>query len=59
MRVLKFRMWDTINNDWIDSILDSASIHVNEWFRKTYIIFQQYTVLKDKNEDIRKTKQNR
>ena len=59
MRVLKFRMWDTINNDWIDSILDSTSIHVNEWFRKTNIIFQQYTGLKDKNEDISKTKQNR
>jgi uncharacterized phage protein (TIGR01671 family) len=49
MRELKFRMWDTFNKDWIGAVLDSTTIHVNEWFKKKNIIFQQYTGLKDTN----------
>lgn len=49
MRELKFRMWDTLNNDWIAGVLDATTNHVNDWFRRKNITFQQYTGLKDKN----------
>ena len=49
MRELKFRMWDTFNKYWIGSVLDATTLHVNDWFKKKNIIFQQYTGLKDKN----------
>ena len=49
MRELKFRMWDTSNKDWIGAVLDATTIHVNEWFQRKYIVFQQFTGLKDKN----------
>jgi uncharacterized phage protein (TIGR01671 family) len=42
-------MWDTFNKYWIGSVLDATTLHVNDWFKKKNIIFQQYTGLKDKN----------
>jgi uncharacterized phage protein (TIGR01671 family) len=47
MRELKFRIWDTFNNDWIGAVLDATTLHVNDWFKKKNIVFQQYTGLKD------------
>jgi uncharacterized phage protein (TIGR01671 family) len=49
MREIKFRIWDAFNKNWIDAVLDSTTLHVNEWFQKKNIIFNQYTGLKDRN----------